>query len=1037
MKEKGFSFEDFESSPFEFRPVPFLFLNHILEDEELKWQVRQIKEKGLRGFFMHPRPGLLTPYMSVEFREKIKLMVEEAERYNIEAWLYDEDPYPSGAAGGKVIYHHPEFRSRKLVTKTYPVEGKTRVCVDFPMGNVVRIFAIKEEGKKILDITEYAGPIRDRWGYVRRYNTYYGSMPADTFPHWRSDATGIKNRLEWDVPDGRWKILIFVETYELTYWGPWGGYIDILNSKAVDDFIEKTHEVYKKDLGKHFGKTIPGIFTDEPKWIGWLPWSPVIVEFFKKTKGYDIREVLYMLVEGDTKEERKVRFDYWDVLTKLLKGSFFDKISNWCEKNKISFTGHVSPEEEPDLGVVYLGDLMQHAKAFQIPGTDIITPRIGTDEFPIVSVGPKLISSVARQMGRERVLSECFALEEWDFTLERTKKIADFMMALGVNFINQHGFYYSIDGQRKKEACPSQFYQTTYWQYYEDFSKYIGRVCYMLTRLDYPVEFALLYPTSSLWQILPYDRKKAKILSDAFVFINHILVKNKRQFDFVDDIDLIKAKVQNSGFTIGKMKYDALIVPPVAYPEETLIKKLRELSENGVKILFIGEKIESVKEAASISFPENIFHLEETERKKLGEKIKEAVEEFVKPVVKLDGVNCENVFVSVRKGKNSSIYFFANCGNESTEFSVKISQKESLELWEPSTGKKYDCCSESDSFSLVLQPSQSIFAVSSKEKNLSKPTFLLKKSQICKIDEFDFEVCDDNVLFLGLWNIVKKSPDEFFDDEERYKNIGHPVLPPTPAGRIKDLSKTNVRWLENGFDISYPSTLCYKANFFCFGKPEKMLLFWEHSSIKGRYRIFVDNQEIKKEQIKRCRKYDAMNLCADITEFFKDTKAFYTPHVRTLSIFVDVENPEDGLIEPFRIFGDFVVEKTGDLGMGAEIKAGKLKGRISCKSWTDMGYPYYSGSAIYRASFVLPEIEKIRYFLCFNGLYDIAQVEINGKDAGKILWKPYELEITDFVKKGENHLSIKVTNSIYNMLEGKPKTSGIINDVKILGTKDD
>ncbi len=1033
MKKNVLSWEEFKGSPIDYRPVPFLFLNHKLEDEQLKWQIKEIKKKGNRGFFMHPRPGLLTPYMSAEFRGKIRLMVEEAEKLGIEAWLYDEDPYPSGAAGGKVIYHHPEYRSRKLVVKTESFEGGKEISIDFPMGHVVAIYAIDEKERKILDLTEYAGPIRDRWGYVRRYNTYYGSMRGDTFPHWRSDAAGIKNRFEWNAPGGRWKIMIFVECYETAYWGPWGSYIDILNSDAVDDFIEKTHEVYKKDLGRYFGKTIPGIFTDEPKWIGWLPWSPKVPEYFEKVKGYDLTKVLYMLFDGDSEKERKIRFDYWDVLTQMLKKSFFDRISRWCEKNKIAFTGHVSPEEEPDLGVVYLGDLMQHAKAFQIPGTDIITPRIGTDEFPIVNVGPKLISSVARQMGRERVLSECFALEEWDFTLERTKKIADYMMCLGVNFINQHGFYYSIDGHRKKEACPSQFYQATYWQHYEQFAKYIGRVCYMLTRFQYPVEFALLYPTSSLWQVLPADRERAKAISDAFVFVNHILIKNKRLFDFVDDIDFVKAQIENGSFTIGKIKYDVLVVPPGVCPSENLVRKLKEFSYSGGKILFLGEKIEGIK-AESISPPvsENIARLDEKQRQKAAENIKRFIEELIPPLVKLDGSGCENVFVSARKSNDNSIYFFANCGDEQADFSVKLKKPEQLELWDPSTCNRYVISGEKGCFNIVLQPSQSIFAVTAEEKNLFDPPFATSKQGVCKIDTWEFEVCDDNVLYLGMWNIEKKKPEEFFDSKGIYKNIGHPVLPPTPAGRISDLSKSNIRWLQNGFHLEFPATLCYKVNFFCFGEPEKMLLVWEQSAIKDKFRIFIDDVELDRRKIKRCTKYDAMNLCADITEFFKKDRPFYTPDVRTISVFIDVENPEDGLLEPIRIFGDFTVLKTGDSGMGAEIKAGMLKQKINCKSWTEIGYPFYSGSAIYSSEFDLSDIDDSRYFLCFSDLHDIAEVEINGKKAGKILWKPYEVEITDFIKKGKNNVSIKVTNSIYNMLEGKPKISGITGPITIL-----
>ncbi len=824
MKKDNLSFDVFNSSPVEYRPVPFLFLNHYLDDNELIWQINEIKEKGLRGFFMHPRPGLLTPYMSSEFRKKVRIMVEQAAKIGIEAWLYDEDPYPSGAAGGKVIYHHPEFRSKRLDVKTQIFEGKKTIKFDMPIGYVVAIFAIKQGSSKyqeIVNLTEFAGPIREEWAFCRRYNTYYASMPADTFPHWRSDTTGIKNRLIWDCPQGKWKIISFVECYETTYWGPWGGYVDLLNSDAVEDFIEKTHEIYKKDLGKYFGKTIPGIFTDEPKWIGWLPWSPKFIDFFKKIKGYDIVPYLYMLVEGDSEKERKIRFDYWDVLTRMLKDSFFDKISQWCEKNKISFTGHVSPEEEPDWAVIYLGDLMQHAKSFQIPGTDIITSRIGTNQYPVIGVGPKLISSVARQQSKERVLSECFALEEWDFTLSKMKKIADFMMCLGVNLINPHGFYYSIDGHRKKEACPSQFYQTTYWHYYRHFSEYIGRVCYMLTRYDYHCEFALLYPTRSLWQILPAYRQKAKEISDFFVFINNLFVHEKRQFDFVDDIDFVEARIKKGTFHVGAVKYETIIVPPLLYPDKKLISKLKEFACSGGKILFIGEIFERIPgNVFYVTAPCNITGMDEKQRKKIAKKIIEKLTEINAPSVKLKGKNTEEVFVSIRSGNSCPIYFFANLGDEKSEFTVETKQNSDKEIWEPANGKRYSTVGNPADFYLSLEPGQSVFVVgkNNSEKNvLSAAPFLLKRSIVKHLDgEWNFEICADNVLFLGMWNMVKKTDEKMFLDGS-YKNITHPVLPPCPVGKINDLSKTKIRWMEP-VEFSYPSTVWYKINFYCFDR---------------------------------------------------------------------------------------------------------------------------------------------------------------------------------------------------------------------------
>ena len=47
----------------EFRLAPFWFWNHDLSDEELIWQIREMKRKGVGGFVMHPRHGLMTRYL--------------------------------------------------------------------------------------------------------------------------------------------------------------------------------------------------------------------------------------------------------------------------------------------------------------------------------------------------------------------------------------------------------------------------------------------------------------------------------------------------------------------------------------------------------------------------------------------------------------------------------------------------------------------------------------------------------------------------------------------------------------------------------------------------------------------------------------------------------------------------------------------------------------------------------------------------------------------------------------------------------------
>ena len=74
-----------------FRGAPFWAWNGKLEPEELRRQVRLMKEMGLGGFFMHSRVGLDTPYLSDQWFDCVRACCEEAEKLGMKAWLYDED----------------------------------------------------------------------------------------------------------------------------------------------------------------------------------------------------------------------------------------------------------------------------------------------------------------------------------------------------------------------------------------------------------------------------------------------------------------------------------------------------------------------------------------------------------------------------------------------------------------------------------------------------------------------------------------------------------------------------------------------------------------------------------------------------------------------------------------------------------------------------------------------------------------------------------------------------------------------------------
>ena len=89
---------------------------------------------------------------------------------------------------------------------------------------------------------------------------------------------------------------------------------------------------------------------------------------------------------------------------------------------------------------------------------DHLYPRIGSADRPEEHVAMKVGSSASHHFGSTRLLCESLGGTYWDCTMERMKWIADWEYVLGVNLFNPHGFHYSLEGERKRDWPPSQFY---------------------------------------------------------------------------------------------------------------------------------------------------------------------------------------------------------------------------------------------------------------------------------------------------------------------------------------------------------------------------------------------------------------------------------------------------------------------------------------------------------------------------------------------------------------------------------------------------
>ena len=306
----------------EYRGAPFWAWNGKLEPEELRKQIRIMRQMGLGGFFMHSRVGLATPYLSKEWMDCIAACVDEAEKLDMQAWLYDEDRWPSGAAGG-LVTRNEKYRMHRLVLEHIRKPNQLKWSKD-----VLAAFAVSFRNKTIV-------------GGLRRLGRN-APVPA--------------------LAKGE-EILVFRDyRKEGSDWFNGYSYLDTMNREAVQKFIEVTHEAYCKHFPKIIGKRIPGIFTDEPNYGGighfiWaakpgerlgcvLPWTPKLPLIFKKRYGYDLLSnlvELFYLIED--REISSVRLHYYDCITFLFVDAFARQIGAWCHKHKCLHIGHVLAEE--------------------------------------------------------------------------------------------------------------------------------------------------------------------------------------------------------------------------------------------------------------------------------------------------------------------------------------------------------------------------------------------------------------------------------------------------------------------------------------------------------------------------------------------------------------------------------------------------------------------------------------------------------------------------------------------------------------------
>lgn len=570
---------DFRNPDACYRGAPFWSWNCLITKEMIDEQIGYFKEMGMGGFHIHVRVGLKNRYLDEEFMELVRYCDRKAKENGLLCWLYDEDRYSSGIAGGEVT-KTVAFRARSLQLTTRRRDDITDSREDF----------LEKQRKnektagcllKLYDVVLEAGCLKE-------FQMLESLKSPETV---------------------RGKIWYLYEVMaEETPWCNNQTYADTLNEDAVKDFVAKTHEKYAAVLQEEFGKSIPAIFTDEPHISGMslsehaietesigLPFTEKLPELYRQKCGLDFFQAVPDMIWNRKGEEiSQQRYYLYEVCAEQFASAYCGTIGKWCQEHGILSTGHILGEESLAGQAGAVGEAMRCYREFQLPGIDNLC------DFREFS-SAKQASSAAHQQGREGVLSELYGVTQWDFGFEGYKLAGDWQAALGVTTRVPHLAWASMAGEAKRDYPAAIGWQSPWYRDFSYIEDHFARVNYCLTRGEPMVHVGMMHPIETMWL---YQGAAGRIqgrreqLETDFRNITEWLLTNGIDFDYIAESTLEESGWSeddagiDSGpkFVCGKMKYDVILIPDCIHLRCNTFKKLSLFRENGGKILLCGTK---------------------------------------------------------------------------------------------------------------------------------------------------------------------------------------------------------------------------------------------------------------------------------------------------------------------------------------------------------------------------------------------------------------------------------------------------------------
>ena len=384
----------------------------------IRARIEDLKTKGYGGIVTNVRYEnyMKDPDEWPLMQEKVKVCKE----HGLRLWLYDEDCYPSGAAGTQTLEADADYEARAcaMVRQVLAPGESLTMCVPHGHEKLLGAVCYVVEGEQ-----PTAEELRKPYA---RCNTLPVVFANDT----------EKNLLVLAFFQKR----LYEGTHAQNNVAYRRRYIDVSNRDAMREFIRNTYERYTELLGENYAAfigderedaVVEAIFTDEPSYQGvyinkgiacrklidepdeTIPLYPIVnwgrdtANRFAAVYGYRLEDELTALFLGHSEHFCRVRRDYYQLMSDLYEQAYFAQLSDYCARVGLNFSGHILLEDELPLHVMFEGNFFNLLRHMHTPGIDMLwsTP----EKLWEYAFTPLLVRSIADLYDRGHVMDEVSA----------------------------------------------------------------------------------------------------------------------------------------------------------------------------------------------------------------------------------------------------------------------------------------------------------------------------------------------------------------------------------------------------------------------------------------------------------------------------------------------------------------------------------------------------------------------------------------------------------------------------------------------------